>query len=315
MRSLVLPRMSDEAVIAELERQRDFAQLWFAYRDRQRESRLILEMPKPDIREITSPISAVLLKHLDFARGREVLFGSKRLSLHPQEGVPHGMLRVMMDSDAQSAVAWLRRLFAIDRTAIRMVALVHGLEVQQPVSLANGVRLLPFAAAPESENFRGLSLEYDWRAAWSMDVLPTIAVLDMGTFVASADLTAWKAINDRAYAAVFDAARAFTLANRGAPVVGDLWTDFVDPTLALAEFGQLSMAAHFEGSPSQVRPLKVDDETLAWAERYLRMDETLRPSVAVALDRLNLARRRPSPGDRALDGGICLEVLLGDDSP
>jgi hypothetical protein len=37
--------------------------------------------------------------------------------------------------------------------------------------------------------------------------------------------------------------------------------------------------------------------------------------MGVALDRLNLARRRRSTGDRAVDGGICLEALLGDDSP
>jgi hypothetical protein len=42
-------------------------------------------------------------------------------------------------------VAWLRRLFEINRADLRMVAAVHGLEVQQPVSLANGVRLLPLA--------------------------------------------------------------------------------------------------------------------------------------------------------------------------
>ena len=39
------------------------------------------------------------------------------------------------------------------------------------------------------------------------------------------------------------------------------------------------------------------------------------PSNARADDRLNLARRRRSPGDQAIDGGICLEALLGDDSP
>src|SRR5262249_22094734 len=31
--------------------------------------------------------------------------------------------------------------------------------------------------------------------------------------------------------------------------------------------------------------------------------------------RLNLARRRQSPGNQAIDGGICLEALLGDESP
>ena len=66
---------------------------------------------------------------------------------------------------------------------------------------------------------------------------------------------------------------------------------------------------------SQAPPLKVDDAVLDWAERYLKMEGPLRRSMDIALDRLNLARRRRSPGDQAIDSGICLEALLGDDSP
>jgi hypothetical protein len=69
------------------------------------------------------------------------------------------------------------------------------------------------------------------------------------------------------------------------------------------------------GAISQFAPLKIDSEAIAWAERYLQMDRRLRGAVDVALDRLNLARRRRWPGDQAVDGGICLEALLGDDSP
>lgn len=36
--------------------------------------------------------------------------------------------------------------------------------------------------------------------------------------------------------------------------------------------------------------------------------------ATLALDRLNLARRRRSPGDQAIDSSICLEALLGDKS-
>ena len=144
---------------------------------------------------------------------------------------------------------------------------------------------------------------------------PAIAVFDMGTASASAHHEAGKVAHDRAHAALLDAARAFTLTDHGAPVVGNSWTDFVDPALTLAEFGRMWMSARFEGSLSEAPPLKVDGEALAWAERYLRMGEPLRRSVDVALDRLNLARRRRSPGDQAIDSGICLEALLGDDSP
>jgi hypothetical protein len=198
-----------------------------------------------------------------------------------------------------------------------MVAAVHGLEVEQPVRLANGVHLFPFAAAPDSPNLRALGRRYQGNPWAMLDVTsvypPTIAVFDMGTVAGAANSEAGKAANDSAYGALLDAARGFTLTDRCAPVVGNSWTDFIDPALTLAEFGQIYMGPRFEGAPSET-PLKVDSEALAWAERYLQTtDAPLRRSVDVALDRLNVARRRRSPGNRAIDCCICLEALLGDD--
>lgn len=310
--------MSDEALITELDRQREFARECLAHYARQEELGVFLERPKPDIAEITRPLIAVLAAHPVFGPGRNIFFATKQLNLHPHY-VPQGLLRMMLSSDAPSAVAWLHRLFEIDRADLRLVAAVHGIEVQQPVSLANGVRLMPFAATPDSPNFRMLGRRYQIQPLAMVDIasvmLPTIAVFDIGTVAATADHMAGKAAYDTAYDAILDAARAFTLTDRCAPVVGNSWTDFVDPSLTLAEFGHIWMGARFEGSLSQAPPLNVNGEALAWVDQYLWMDELLRRSVDVALDRLNLARRRRSPGDQAIDSGICLEALLGDDNP
>jgi hypothetical protein len=304
--------MSNEALIAELERQREFARQCFAYFDALLEGRgALLERP-PDFNKITGPIKAVLATHPVFGPGRNIFFAQKQLNLYPFF-VTQGLLRVMLTTDAPSAVAWLHRLFEVDCAGLRMVAAVHGLEVQEPVSLGNGVRLLPLTAAPDSPNLRSLARQYQGIPSSVMDIAwampPTIAVFDMGTVAASTDHMAGKAANDRAYDALLDAARAFTLTDHGAPVVSTSWTDFVEPELTVAEWGQMRTGARFEGSVT-FPPLKVDGEALAWAERYLRIDEQLRPSVDVALDRLNLARRRRSPGDQAIDGSICLEALL-----
>jgi hypothetical protein len=309
--------MSDEALIAELERQRESARQCFAYYDAIREGRGVLqERPKPDFSEITTSLIAVLKAHPVFGPGRRMFFAHKQLNLHPFWAVG-GLLRVTVVSDAPSAVAWLHRLLEVDRADLRMVAVVHGLEVQDTVSLSNGVRLLPLAAAPDSPSLRSLARQYNTPSfgmefAWMLP--PTIAVLDMGTLAASTDHTRGQAAHDSALGALLDAARAFTLADHGAPVVGTSWTDFVDPELTVAEPGQMWAGASFEGSLSRAYPLKVDGEGLAWAERYLQMDGQLRRSMDVALDRLNLARRRRSPGDQAVDSGICLEALLSDES-
>ena len=116
--------MSDEAIIAELERQREFARQCFAHYARQEELGVILESPKPDISEITRPLAAILTAHPVFGPGHNVFFATKQLNLHPPYAT-HGLLRMMLASDAPSAVAWLRRLFEIDRADLRMVAAVH----------------------------------------------------------------------------------------------------------------------------------------------------------------------------------------------
>lgn len=310
--------MSDAALIAELERQREFARQCFAYYDRRQETGEMSEMPEPDIAEVIRPVTAALGNHPVFRAGRNIFFAHKQLNLHPTYA-PWGLLRVMLNSDAPSAVAWLHRLFQIDHADLRMVAAMHGLEVQTRQRLVNGVHLMPLDAAPDSPNMRTFARQYRGDR-WSMtDVAavlpPAIAIIEMGTVAASADLSDGREKHDLAYTAMLDTARALTLADGAAPVVGISWTDFVDDSLAMAQFGYMWTTARFEGSISNFSWLKLDDEVLAWAERYLGMAEQLRSWVGLALDRLNLARRRRSPGDQAIDSGICLEALLGDESP
>lgn len=307
--------MSDEALIAELERQREPALRWFPSVE---EPSGRPTLPLSERSEITAPIVAALKIHPVFGRGGNIFFAGKQLGLHPRQ-VPQVLLREMLRNDAASAVAWLHRAFKTDRAHLRMVAVVHGIEVRQPLSFGNGVCLLPLAVGPDSPNLR----LYVWghkNSSWTMDMprarRPAVAVFDMGMVSASTDEMAGKAANDSAYNAILDITRGFTLtSNFSAPVVGSSWMDFVEQQLTDAEFTNMWTEASFEGSLRSFRPLKVDDNAIAWTERYLNMDEQSRRIVGVALDRLNLARRRRSAGDRAVDGGICLEALLGDDSP
>ena len=309
--------MSDQALITELERQSEPARRCFAYYDGLEGNADSSQKPSPDLSEITAPITAILLEHPTFGKGRSAYFATKQLYLHPHF-VPQGLLRMTLRSGAASSVNWLRRLFEVDRVGLRMVAALHGIEVEQPTLLRNGVRLFPVGIAPDSPNLRALTRRHQINPWSMMDAasvtLPTIAVLDMGIVAATANSEAGKLADDTAYSALLDTARALTLANRAAPVLGNSWIDFVDPELALAEFGRMWMGARFEGSMSQF-PTKIDNDALTWAARYLQTTDPLRPLLDVALDRLNLARRRRSPGDQAIDSGICLEALLGDDNP
>jgi hypothetical protein len=105
--------------------------------------------------------------------------------------------------------------------------------------------------------------------------------------------------------------KAFTLVDKAAPVVGRSWIEFVDDDLARAEFGRMSMMALYEGNPSWF-PIDVDADAIEWVKRYLGLPPDIKTQCDIAIERLNLARRRLSIEDKTIDGAICLEALLGE---
>jgi hypothetical protein len=73
------------------------------------------------------------------------------------------------------------------------------------------------------------------------------------------------------------------------------------------------VCAQHEGLPS-FPVVDVDNEAIERVERYLGLSPSLRPQCELAIERLNLGRRRISAGNKAIEAGICLEALLGSDS-
>jgi hypothetical protein len=195
--------MSDEALIAELERQRELALQWGTYLDAVQEGGILPWKPGPDDSGIRGPIITALLAHPVFGQGRKIFFARKQFNLNLY-WIAEWLLRMMSRSDAASAVAWLHCLFKIDRADLYMVAVVHCLEVQQLLNLANSVRLFPPAAAPDSPHLRHY-IQGHQNTIWSIlegaAVRPlTIAVFDIGTVTAS--IGPDTAVNDGALDAI-----------------------------------------------------------------------------------------------------------------
>jgi len=67
-----------------------------------------------------------------------------------------------------------------------------------------------------------------------------------------------------------------------------------------------------EGQMWKIVPVSIDNEAVDWVEKHLLLKANVRRRCDVALDRLNLARHRVSPGNKAIEGCICLEALLSD---
>ena len=97
-----------------------------------------------------------------------------------------------------------------------------------------------------------------------------------------------------------------------APMIGTSWIDFVDPELAMAEIGIISENPAHEGALNFLSR-DVDADAIEWVERYIGLAPDVRSQCDIAIERLNLARRRNSPGNQAIEGAICLEALLGPD--
>jgi len=102
---------------------------------------------------------------------------------------------------------------------------------------------------------------------------------------------------------------AFVLSDDAAPTMAVGWQEFVDPELQSAEFGRTWMSSSHDGRHPR-HPTNVTDEMISWVEKYLQLSPEVMRICDVPLARLNLARRRVSPGDKAIDGSVCLEALL-----
>ena len=108
-----------------------------------------------------------------------------------------------------------------------------------------------------------------------------------------------------------------TLASRlailrdASPVVLRVWSEHLDPDLdelfGAKGWGQPGQDAAAAWYAEEVTP---DDEaTLA---RLYALSGSFAKVIDIALGRINLSRRRISPGDQAIDAAIALEALLGD---
>jgi hypothetical protein len=90
------------------------------------------------------------------------------------------------------------------------------------------------------------------------------------------------------------------------------WIDFVDPELAAADIAYSTSGYPANEVARTSYSHAVDTDAIKWVERYISLVPEVKARCDIAIERLNLARRRYSPGNKAIEGAICLEALLGD---
>jgi hypothetical protein len=257
-------------------------------------------------------VNRLVLEHPDVHSAPQLFFGGRTLYTyhnHQEFAVP--LMRVACERGAAEAVAWLKRVCATKSADMRFIMDVHGISVQAPMTFANGVTLMRMRDLTSSENVRSVIASHGFSArGLHFAVPPVAAVLELPNHPGQTADELIPRFADIAMMQLSDVVRGLTLAGDLKPMASKSWSDFVDRDFALASSGNAHYSSIQEGSSDHLGQVNITPEHVALANRYLGLNFGSRLRLATALNRLNQAKRRRLPGDKAIDGSICLEAVF-----
>jgi hypothetical protein len=254
---------------------------------------------------VAEPLKEAMNTHPEFGSPFSRFFLGKQLAF-ANDYQAMNILRVSVTSGAVDALAWYRRALARKRTNMRVVAEVYGLWVKRRHAFSNGVVLLPASELPDSPN--SVFLKYGSYRGFGLEFPPAAVIFELDEVDEDNSETGHQRfleISEQMRRTV----TALVLSDDAAPTMAVGWQEFADPDLQRAEFGRVWTSSSHEGRLPHY-PADVTDVMLDRVEQYLRLPPEVAGACDVPLARLNLARRRMAPGDKAIDGSVCLEALL-----
>lgn len=267
--------------------------------------------------ELCAPLISCLSSQPEYQveGGRWISAGTGSTNFTP-EFAATALVAAARERGVQDAVDWLARLLAPKRSEIRSVTEVRGFQPPPGGISIGDVQFLrwdeqPVTAAAQfhSGSHFGKGLMSPLPAAVAIVRLPDIEVC--GTSSMLQDTTRSEALL-AAPAQVPSVAVALTAVLPNAWSLGRSWYDVVDPDIHKVEAGY-TWSHQLQDAPDAFGSSELDPDQVAFAERYLCLTGKLRRKLDVASTRLNLARRRSRLGDKAIEGSISLEAMLGDD--
>ena len=224
---------------------------------------------------------------------------------------------------AQQAVKALKWFLEADKMPATYVVALRYLEVDHAVDLADGrARLVPFAALPDSNAKRAFDPQLPENRtrigqggpAYQLFVAPPVAALVVPTVLepkvvspgeeTKVDLTDITFIDD-----IVD---SMALAGGLAPLVLGSWVD-IDESVPLTgplfgtDYGTFAQAVG-QITFSVVTSFEASDLSRV-CDGFLACADDVRHALRVPLKRLNQARHRAYPVDRAIDLGIAFEAI------
>lgn len=278
---------------------------------------VLIKHAHPHFDEVSENLVSLFHQHPAVQQTPSRFFGDKQLGFYWAQIASKSLVKRALRSGPDDAINWIKKIAATNAADLRYVLEIRGLKLQEAIHLSNGVVICPWKDLPASANAKAISFKSQIRPGGAFDAsnLPPVAAyleirnvkarLDLGDHFPSSEVTGVRAILERV-------ARAFVLCGELAPFIGISWTDFCDSDLEDAEPGRQWMGPKGEINPATIYPKEVPTDAKEWIERLLALDEGLSATMDIALERLGLARLRGSPANRAIEGSICLEALLGD---
>lgn len=278
-----------------------------------------------EISKLGDSVLSILLKDKRFPGSRQFFARSRNSAFpfYPELASRILIRRTIEKGSPDDAVAWLQRVLAAKQGTGRVIEALWGVPVDDAIELVAGTKIVPFKQLPDSPQKRVImGAVGDQRLPSMLNyTVPQSALLveESVPQPISDNLNRLERSNEKPVFVLTDEHLAdvtlvLTLVGPRTPISAMIWFDFDDPDLSyLSSLGLERSSRTIEILPSSL----ADDPALDPAEaaevvqQYLKLPAKIKGTVRVATHRLNIAQRRASTGDKAIDLCIALESLLG----
>ena len=254
------------------------------------------------------PVGEILFElvknHPLFGKRGNRYFGARNHHMNPSQAATL-LTQKSQTVGAEQAVAWLSRFYTAERADIRSVTEVLGLHTEDAYSVSNGVSFMPFSAVPYSP----MTARYRQRPRGSIfdSFLPrTAAVFELKDCPVSADYPR-RMQSDSVERAV---CAHVLISEHSTPSVGVSWIEFCDLEMEEASPRVGVRVSRFDAPIGDAAGISVSITDIPRIELFLALDPKVLDVCEMAASRLITARSRLLPGNKAIDGCICLEALL-----
>lgn len=252
---------------------------------------------------------------------RMVASGNGAYGFYPMF-VGQTLVRRLLELDSpEDALQWLIKVTHTSEAGGRMITLIRGAPVTEPVDLTPRLRLVPLsdlADSPQKQRMTSIDLSQRPTVTGMLDWEPPSSALVISYpkhpfLIGEGESSPTQYIADSELVA--DAILALTVVGPRIAMHAVNWFNFDDPDFEFARLGVSWGSQILEVIPNQrleaFPPLDAARARQA-VEAFLALEGSVKDKVRIALSRLRLALSRHSVGDKALEVAIAFEALLED---